>query len=45
MWAIEIRHKVTGEENIIMGYSLEDACRRKGLNPDDYTMLGAWYED
>ena len=45
MWAIEIMHKVTGETNIIMGYNPADAFRRKGLNADDYEVIGADYED
>ncbi len=45
MYAIEIMHKVTGEEDVIMGYNFEDACRRRKLNPDDWYMLGATYED
>lgn len=45
MWAIEVRHKITGEENTIMGYNPTDAFRRKGWNPDDYEVVDAIYED
>lgn len=45
MWAISVRHKSTGEENIIMGYNPADAFRRKGWNPHDYIVIGADYED
>lgn len=45
MWAIEVMHKVTGEEDLIIGYNLKDACRRKGWNPDDYYVINAYYED
>lgn len=45
MWAIEVMHWATGEVHMIMGYNLKDACRRKGWNPDDYSVLSATYED
>ena len=45
MWAITVVHKATGEEDILMGYDLKDACRRRGLNPDDYFVVRADYED
>lgn len=45
MWAIEVRNIHTGEEDTLMGYNLEDACRRKGWNPEDYVVLDYSYED
>ena len=45
MWSFEIEHKVTGEGNLIMGYSFKDACERNELNPDEYHLVARYYED
>ena len=45
MFSYEIEHKVTGETDLILGYSFTDACKRRGLNPDDYHMVARYYED
>lgn len=45
MWLFEVRNKITGELDSIMGYNLKDACRRKGWNHEDYVVLDQSYED
>jgi len=42
----ELMNKKTGEREYIYGYSVTDAfARRKGLNAEDWQVIGTWYID
>lgn len=45
MYEYEIIYNGTNEHDFIYGYSLADACRRRGLNRDAFTVFGSWYID
>lgn len=43
MFEIEIIYR--GEQLFIYGYSVKDACRRKGINPNEIKVLFMDYID
>lgn len=45
MWSFEIKNKVTGEKNIIFGYSWKNAVRRSKINEDEWEVITQDYED
>ena len=46
MYAFHIWNKTTNEQDIIFGYSWEDACRRCNLtDAENWTCLLSEYED
>ena len=45
MYEYRIENKVTGKDGYIFGYCYEDACKRAGLNPDDYEIISLDYID
>ena len=45
MYLYAIYNKVTLEEIDVQGHSFEDACRKHGLNPKEWTVLGREYVD
>ena len=45
MWEFDICNLETGKRTIIMGYDFYDACRRWGLDPSDWEVLGQTYVD
>ena len=45
MWEFDICNLETGKMTIIMGYDFYDACRRWGLDPSDWEVLGQSYVD
>ena len=45
MYEYGLIHIVTGERNIIFGYSYQDACRRRDLNPVEWEIDYSEYVD
>lgn len=43
MWEYRISNGT--EEDIIFGYTFEDACRRAGINPNEWTPFSWEYID
>ena len=45
MYEYEIKNKNTNEIEYVFGYSLNDACRRSKLEPNDWIILSKDYID
>lgn len=45
MFELDIKNKITGELNIIFGYSSSDAFKRYKLYPQDWIILNIFYVD
>jgi hypothetical protein len=45
MFCYEIVYKTTGEKNMVFGYSLKDAARRRNFNIDDVEVIDCYYEE
>ena len=45
MYEYEIKNKNTNEIEYVFGYSLNDACRRSKLEPDEWIILSRDYID
>lgn len=45
MYEYEIINKTTKDELWICGYSFKNACERKGLEPNDWTITYSEYID